>query len=82
MDSHLHSDTTSEVCEVREEDAKTKWCPLKQVAMQIGWKNSDIKQANCIASDCMMWVWDEAFNEPAGTPGTNWDTEGHCGLVK
>ena len=39
----------------------------------------------CIASDCMMWKWDEAFDvdkddNPIG--GTNYDTEGHCGLIK
>ena len=53
-----------------EDEAKNKYCPLMPLNKEIG--------NRCIASDCMMWVWDES----------QWDksqTEiqvGHCGMVK
>ena len=80
-----------------EGQAKTKICPklihMATIAsIELGKLDATDTQIDemmsngrCVASDCMMWVWDEAFNNRDSTGkgygGTNYNTEGHCGLV-
>lgn len=63
-----------------EEEAKTKWCPMAKTSID----------ENCIASGCMMWVWDTspqmlrhqaAAMDVRATRG-NLEACGHCGLVR
>jgi len=73
-----------------EEEAKTKWCPHKRVDSYEGNSNYNTHadgdlpdESKCIASDCMMWRWDEASDRDENgnlIGGTNYNTEGHCGL--
>jgi hypothetical protein len=55
---------------VTEEEAKGKWCPMTVLIK----RDNALCGEPCIASECMMWVWD-----------TDWDTDeeskGHCGLA-
>lgn len=76
---------------MREEEAKEKWCPMARIdTRQEGsnynrWSDGAIPiEGLCIGSDCMMWRWDEALDMGNGGDilgGTNYDTEGHCGLA-
>jgi hypothetical protein len=62
-----------------EEEAKMKWCPMVRYA-DCGANNASAVNRDgtwetniidrCIASDCMMWRWDDNY------------PDGHCGLVK
>lgn len=71
---------------MKEEEAKTKWCPMVRnydTAFDMGsstnrYEGKIESEHKCIASDCMMWVWDKPIQ---GHPK---DTEkyGHCGLIK
>lgn len=60
-----------------EKEAKTKWCPqCKRFAEGITAENNH-KAFNCIASECMWWVWDDS--------SLSEDHEyrhGHCGAIK
>ena len=74
-----------------EEEAKTKWCPM--VRHMVYPNTFDPSGGNipheyscCIASDCMMWRWDEKGGHYI-TKGTGTSSEktvhvgtGHCGL--
>ena len=58
-----------------EEEAAEKWCPM--IRLYDGGKSSYNYGANigmadcvCIASECMMWVWNDGIN-----------SKGHCGLT-
>lgn len=76
-----------------EDEAKTKWCPETRFHVASGTvyhnrlpKTDDdtgsAKQnsANCIASDCACWVWEEG---PRGEEVMTKDgRQGHCGLIK
>jgi len=93
---------------MKEEEAKTKWCP--QVRLSEHKKGVFFsafnrffgvfdnvepmpRDCNCIASDCMMWVWDktqeEVFRDNAqgqtltGSFGDHQPNspQGHCGLI-
>jgi hypothetical protein len=87
-----------------EEEAKTKWCPFGKRYISdefasgtgmtaINEPESDFRQS-CIASDCMMWVWDRKkggtysdTSEQAKAVGLSGYLEatvsiGHCGLAK
>jgi hypothetical protein len=65
---------------VTEEQAKSKWCPMARerrnplINTAINRSLEGYGESLCIASGCMMWVWD-----------TDWDTDeeskGHCGLA-
>lgn len=62
-----------------EDEAKIKWCPYTASA-------NNLNNYNCIASDCMMWVWDNSPNHIAQLKATSGDYShlkptGHCGLV-
>lgn len=60
-----------------EEEAKKRWCPFVQISgtgnpEQGGGfytnRGGDIvapKYCRCIASDCMAWQWETAFNDEA-----------------
>ena len=61
-----------------EEEAKQKWCPMARVHGMESAGNR-IDHANCIASDCMAWVWDGGGLSPNKLHDTRY---GHCGLVK
>lgn len=76
---------------MKQEEAKTKWCPMSRVAVPVGLTVNRISTAllrisddkdreyfqsqkdncNCIASDCMMWLW---LSKEEGL--------GCCGLAK
>ena len=72
-----------------EEKAKTKWCPMVRhindvkvpVACNRDALNGVQPYNSCIASECMMWIWDEKCTPETETllakPG-----HGHCGLTK
>ena len=53
-----------------EEEAKTKWCPLKHMVPLPGGAIDVGPYDCCIGSACMMWRW-------IGTAKTH----GHCGLA-
>ena len=71
-----------------EDEAKTKWCPQIRVSVSGDgpvWTNREAPDCNCIASECMWWVWDVSparvaeisrIQEYTGKP------TGHCGAVK
>ena len=40
-----------------EQEAKTKWCQMA--------RHAGVKECSCLASACMMWVWDDG---PGGHP--------------
>ena len=50
---------------------------FSQIKNRDGVNNTETYDANCVASDCMMWVWDCA-------PGKDntFHVGGHCGMVK
>ena len=83
-----------------EEQAREKWCPhvrylavFKGAEEKIacggpynrGAKDSGLNMSRCIASDCMMWRWDEKIR----THMWHWDEKkrgvvarrGYCGLA-
>ena len=67
-----------------EQEAKKKWCPLLQIITQIRWNNTDTDSKKCIASGCMLWVWDADYSACQGgiqIPDKS-TTEGHCGLAR
>ena len=67
-----------------EEEAREKWCPMARVHGMESAGNR-IDHANCIASGCMAWVWDDT-EELIGSMTIKHlnasKTSGHCGLVK
>jgi hypothetical protein len=67
-----------------EDEAKTKWCPMKPIGYA-----DEVEEFTCVASACMMWRWDETTEDnPSLTPGGTTEYlslpigewEGHCGL--
>lgn len=67
---------------MKEEEAKTKWCPHTRAGNDAGCNRNDAT-TNCIASDCMMWVEDPA--PTIGGLGELLDENlnyGHCGLTR
>ena len=74
-----------------EQEAKTKWCP--QIQITRGWNGVVLSSrdeqwnaevgigCNCIASECMWWVWDDEKSWQSATDG-EWVREGHCGAIK
>ncbi len=77
-----------------EEEAKTKWCPMSELPVNVlaaeasGNVSVDFAaRAKCIGSACMMWRWDGEL-QYADTSGTSTKTlvsnfskiQGHCGL--
>ena len=80
-----------------EDEAKTKWCSDISLAVNLATVSAAIRghvnemqrlsseDQNCIASGCSKWEWNEALdtdNDGNPTGGTNYDTEGHCGLTR
>lgn len=78
-----------------ENEAKLKWCPGAQPVIGEGLvvvakerqASCDLEKdrigQRCIASDCMMWQWDEEINREAmEEEGPGADFEGHCGLAR
>ena len=70
-----------------EDEAKTKWCPHVRYAIpsEVAWVANKydhpvhMEKCMCIASDCMMWEWEneaEYFNSEGGIPA-----QGYCGLT-
>lgn len=58
---------------MKEEEAKTKWCPFKHEG----------PHSYCIASDCMMWVKDmQGVRKEDGDMEFVKLNSGHCGLAK
>lgn len=74
-----------------EDEAKTKWCPHGQIAIAVGPSDGievadnrpdNIKHANCIGSDCMMWRWNNgAYPLPNDPPEIRNRYDGFCGLA-
>lgn len=59
-----------------EEEAKTKWCPfLGHDGREWGETLGD--KVNCIASECIWWVWDTDSRDKEP-----YEAIGHCGAVK
>lgn len=58
---------------MKEEEAKTKWCPLVRRAGEYGNADADGLQrpTKCVGSACMMWRW--SSSPCAGL--------GYCGLA-
>ncbi len=56
---------------LKEEDAKTKCCPVMTRIDENEPIVSD-KIIKCIASDCIMWRWKKSMQEPP--------SQGYCGL--
>lgn len=83
---------------MKEEVAKTKWCPYAVPYAQYEDEHganrdgagSPLKQSNCVASDCMMWIQtdNECDPEPdykdstAVRPEPTCYPAGRCGLAK
>jgi len=69
---------------MKEEEAKTKWCPMARLSIMNQSIDSVGERELCIASGCMMWTWDTAENKAhSETEGFNPDDyQGHCGLAK
>lgn len=69
-----------------EEQARSKWCPIGQISMQvyIGIGRSEL--CECVASNCMMWVEDfgeQTVYSTGNATALNMKTvpaQGHCGL--
>jgi hypothetical protein len=57
---------------MKEEEAKTKTCPIFSI-------NPDGGSIYCIASGCMMWVWETVYTY-AGDENKQ-EPSGHCGLI-
>ena len=73
-----------------EEEAKTKWCPMVRFNYtgngntdhnRGAYVNASPTPINCIASDCMMWVWQIPPNVAVSDSDTGANREGHCGLA-
>lgn len=59
-----------------ESEAKEKWCPF--VPSHSRWFDVNLVTGqSCIASDCMMWVWDR-LDETGEFSHTD---SGHCGVI-
>lgn len=58
---------------MKEEEAKTKWCPMARTGMMFATNRSENgcinKEDMCIASACMLWKWFDSNM-----------TQGRCGL--
>ena len=78
---------------MKEEEAKTKWCPhvrnndpaFEENAVVSNRYNGKIEKEHlCIASDCMMWVEEEWSKEPIEGQIGHFINEpsGHCGLTR
>ena len=70
---------------MKEEEAKTKWCPQIRFTGtdNEGFFNNRGANCNCLASDCMMWKWDITLNRELAADKINRDDyEGYCGLAK
>jgi len=64
---------------MKEEEAKTKWCPHGRKSGANNRTVDGIPATNCIASDCMMWIEETSTN---CSTGVNSACGGHCGLTK
>jgi hypothetical protein len=82
---------------VTEEEARKLWCPMVRyqplpynwirtiTQKRTSWLNTSATNtgSRCIASDCMMWRWNDKTLSPEGHFGTYTITDythGHCGL--
>lgn len=76
-----------------EEKAKTKWCPQMRLvdtrqknasfnAITDGKYGDEITYGCCIASDCMLWVWDYAPHDLAVEDPRALEFKGRCGLAR
>lgn len=64
-----------------EEEAKKKWCPFARLGEVGATYNRCGFHAglNCIASDCMAWVFE--YSKPTGTTHGGKIIGGYCGLA-
>jgi hypothetical protein len=64
---------------MREDQAKTKWCPMTR--FHKGFDND----VYCNGSDCMMWKWEAEIKLDMDHPGSMSIEElpdGYCGLTR
>lgn len=77
---------------MKEEKAKTKWCPMVRVA-DCGAENAsavnrlhqqEAPTTQCLASDCMMWVATDNECEPVNSTSASTVSKpaGYCGLAR
>lgn len=81
---------------MREEEAKTKWCPHARVASDHAYCGSYNRVNNgstagtigtpsigakCIGSACMMWRWKMVRDPVHGVAQGKSSVDGHCGLA-
>lgn len=79
---------------MKEEEAKTKWCPksiasaLEECTMGVTTYtyNRDgtggiPDECKCIASDCMVWVWEDPSGKRRDNTMLDKSNYGHCGLA-
>lgn len=76
--------------------AREKWCPWARTysfeEFRLGPAMASTNRTEdggidgiclCIASECMMWQWDEQGHDAGDFPNTaEHPSTGHCGLVK
>lgn len=83
---------------MKEEEAKTKWCPMAcsrvlNYSDARGDKKVSLMEAEngfttlmCLASGCMAWVWrvspEQARKQSGMSAKYQQDEDGHCGLAK
>lgn len=75
-----------------EDEAKKKWCPMARVSASgcsLSFNRVDDGTpsigANCIASDCAMWVWVKKIEVVYGGPCNELPKEqwqGRCGFAR
>jgi len=56
---------------MKEEEAKTKWCPIAGIINSISGLSN-----KCIGSECMMWQWNISPFDNTVLP------DGRCGLAR
>jgi hypothetical protein len=75
-----------------EKEAKEKCCPVYEISKLLGlngiiqfqMKGNDVEKhlvkmretGGCLASDCMMWRWDDGQRSRGGS-----DSKGFCGIA-
>ena len=80
-----------------EDEARQKWCPMVRLAYDTVSANRFVNDPRsgmttpdadccCIASDCMMFKWDDNYDHGGDSTADRYNTAnnrgGYCGLTK